>query len=532
MAAKRRHYEAVPKPGPGAHAAVYLRYSSDKQNASTLEKQRRLCGEGIGAEEWVMAREFAEPETTAKSDEIAHRPQFAALLDAAARHEFDVVVVESVDRWGRAESVFWESLKRLDQAEIYWTTVTAPVYNSVSIKQEGFDLAFAISVGMAASYSRTVSRKSAAGMRTQALKGYHHSKFPYGYCRSDPEVDERGRLLRRRMVPDPETFPNLAIIADLRLKGWGSKQIAAQVCISPSLVNHILVNQSYAEFTPGSGLGTVTTKDGDIVQGLHPAAWSQETWARIQQMTAELRGKPRAAAHWHRSYPLGGLMRCSACGRRMIAHTKHANKQNGRKQYRYYDCYDHDRPHCLAPRTNVPCAIAEDIFGTLLAQLAEHADWQHALEQYLDEDQPAPPSNADQRRAIERQMSALDAKLDMGRIDTDAYRRDMRSLQTQLATLPTDAQEKRNAAIAGASRIVDVATGWQHADMEQRQEMATLLIQPLGLVWDHLTQSFLAVRPHEEFAPGFAVALGWESYGGWLTAPGGAWRPQREGESA
>lgn len=524
MARKRRHFEAVPQPPAGARAVLYLRYSSDKQQGSTLEKQRMLCQERITAEGWQVVREYVEPETTAKSDEIAHRPQFAAMLTSAARHEYDVAVVECVDRWGRAESVFWESLKCLDQADVYWTTAVAPVFNSVVIKQEGFDLAFAVSVGMAASYSRMVSRKSSDGLRSQALQGYHHSHLPFGYMRSDPQVDGAGRLLRRHMVADPQTFPLLADIADLRTRGWGSMQIGDAVHLPPSHINRILTNKSYVEFAPGCANGTVATRDGVEVEGVHPAAWSRETWQRIQQMNAHLYGKPRATAQWHRAYPLGGLMRCSVCHRRMIAHSKHAAKPEV-KIYRYYDCYDHDRVRCPSPKTAIPCDIAEAAFGRLLVRLSEHVDWQRELLRYLDEDpRPAHPT-ADQRHTLERQMAALDAKLDMGRITPEAYRRDMRTLQATRATLPPDETDRRDTALAGAARIVDVATGWQHATAEQRQEMATLLVQPLGLAWDHATRAFIAIRAHAEFVPGFAVALGWETSGEWLVTPGQTWQP-------
>ncbi len=533
MAKKRRHYEAVPPPGPGARAALYLRYSNPKQNGTTIAKQRRMTQALVETHGWVTACEYAEPETSAKNDTIESRPQFAALLAAAARHEFDVVVVECIDRWGRDTGVFYTALSLLDRANIHWTTATAPIYNSVTIKQEGFDLAFAISVSMAAASSRLTSRKVVDGMRTSALKGYHHSSLPYGYLRSAPETDAAGKLLRRTMIPHPEQFPCLATIAELRLLGWGSMEIGNEVGIAPSLVNRILVNETYVEFAAGAGYGTVITPDGERVQGLHAAAWSHETWARLRQMTEQLYGKPRATAHWHRVYPLAGLLQCRVCGRRMIARSKHASaKKEPGKIYRYYDCYDHDRAKCPAKPSAVPCAMAEDAFGALLGALAGRTDWQTALEAYLEEDPRPMPPTADHRATLTRQMAALDAKLDVGRIEPEAYRRDMRALQAELAALPSEASDTRAAALAGAARMVDVATGWVHGDLAQRQEMATILVQPLGLIWDHATRAIVAIKPHSEFVPGFAVALGWDAHGQWLAAPDGAWEPASERESA
>ncbi|HKD76437.1 MAG TPA: hypothetical protein VKB76_13120, partial [Ktedonobacterales bacterium] len=77
------------------------------------------------------------------------------------------------------------------------------------------------------------------------------------------------------------------------------------------------------------------------------------------------------------------------------------------------------------------------------------------------------------------------------------------------------ADESRTAEV-GAAKLIDVATAWNDAASEQRQQMATLLIQPRGLAWQHRGKQIIAVKPYEEFVAGFTLALGWKRQGLWL----------------
>jgi site-specific DNA recombinase len=516
---QRRHYEHVPKPGPGAHVVLYLRYSHIKQGGNTIEKQRRLCHEFAAKQGWIIVAEYVEPATTAKDDEIDTRPQFRQLLADAQAGQFAAVIVESIDRWGRSETAFYLSLAILDKANVYWTTAVEPIYDSAAKKGEGTSLTFGLTVGLASAYSMQLSRKVTAGMRTQALQGYHHSSLPYGYMRSEAVLDTAsGKIQRRTMIPDPETFPNLGRIAELCLLGWGAIRIGEAVGLPPSRVVGIMANKTYVEFRPGCGHGTIITREGEEVEGLHEPAWTQETWTRMRQMVAERHGRPRATANWRRAYPLGGLLRCVDCGLQMIARTKHhLTRQGERTTYRYYECYDHDRPKCPSGVAGVNCATAENVFGALLRPLAALEDWQEALETYLAETVAEVPDLTRQIQDIQERMERLDAKLDMKRISIVAYRQQMAQWQIDLRALQAqESHEERDAARSGTQRLIDIGSAWEDATAEQRQQMATLLIQPRGLIWQHRGRQIIGIKPFEEFVAGFTLALGWRRHGLWL----------------
>ena len=57
---------------------------------------------------------------------------------------------------------------------------------------------------------------------------------------------------------------------------------------SKDTIRAIRLNWYHREFAAGSGKGTIRTPDGQLVQGLHVAAWSWELWRRIDEATARL----------------------------------------------------------------------------------------------------------------------------------------------------------------------------------------------------------------------------------------------------
>jgi site-specific DNA recombinase len=91
-------------------AATYSRYSSDQQRASSVVDQRRNCQRRAVAEGWSIVAEFAD-EAISGSDN--RRPQYLAMLQAAARKEFDILVVDDLSRLTRDSVEQETTLRRL-----------------------------------------------------------------------------------------------------------------------------------------------------------------------------------------------------------------------------------------------------------------------------------------------------------------------------------------------------------------------------------------------------------------------------------
>ncbi len=88
--------------------ALYARFSSDLQRAASIEDQFRNCRKRADAEGWSIVAEFAD-EAISGSDN--RRPQYLAMLQAAARKDFDILIVDDLSRLTR-DNVEQETMMR------------------------------------------------------------------------------------------------------------------------------------------------------------------------------------------------------------------------------------------------------------------------------------------------------------------------------------------------------------------------------------------------------------------------------------
>ena len=76
-------------------AAIYARFSSDRQRDASIEDQVRICEDLIRRQGWQVGPVYVD---RAQSGSLASRSGYRALRDAVPRKQFEVVVAESLDR--------------------------------------------------------------------------------------------------------------------------------------------------------------------------------------------------------------------------------------------------------------------------------------------------------------------------------------------------------------------------------------------------------------------------------------------------
>ena len=87
------------KPQPQAPRAVtYCRYSSTQQRESSIVDQQRNTHARAKAEGWTVVHDFAD---AAISGSDSSRPQYQAMIAAARRHEFDILLLDDLSRLTR-----------------------------------------------------------------------------------------------------------------------------------------------------------------------------------------------------------------------------------------------------------------------------------------------------------------------------------------------------------------------------------------------------------------------------------------------
>lgn len=161
--------------------ALYARFSSDLQRATSIEDQFRNCRKRADTEGWEIVATFADQ---AMSGSDASRPQYQAMLAAAARGEFKVLVVDDLSRLTRDAVECERVIRRLEFSGIR-IVATSDGYDSTSKARKvhrGFKGL------MNEIFLDDLRERVHRGLSGVAMKHYWTGGRPYGY-RLIPVVD-------------------------------------------------------------------------------------------------------------------------------------------------------------------------------------------------------------------------------------------------------------------------------------------------------------------------------------------------------
>lgn len=92
-------------------AALYARFSSALQRATSIEDQFRNCRKRAELEGWAVSATYSD---AAMSGTDANRPQYRAMLEAATRREFDVLIIDDLSRLTRDAVECERAIRRLE----------------------------------------------------------------------------------------------------------------------------------------------------------------------------------------------------------------------------------------------------------------------------------------------------------------------------------------------------------------------------------------------------------------------------------
>lgn len=267
------------------HPAGYLRVSSDEQTGNlSLPTQRRAIVDYCARQDWPEPVIYEDAGKSAFNDDLARRPQFAALVSAceAARH--DVVIVTDLDRLARNTSLALLVADRLTRAG---TTIISLNQNGSFETPDG-RLFYTLSSGFAEFASSQIARKTRAGLDHIRASGGYVGGLPFG-ARRDASY---------RLVVDEERASDLALLLELAAHN-SYNRVAEEL-------------NRRAVRPPKRARAWRDTTVRSVV--LH-ATWLLEQPGRWPALAASALSRPRLArgsgAKTQRT--LTGLMRC-ACG--------------------------------------------------------------------------------------------------------------------------------------------------------------------------------------------------------------------------
>ena len=496
----------------------YVRRSSEMQKDNySIDAQKRAIREACKIRGLPEPIFFEDDERSARGEQIANRPDFKRLLDFVQANPGKVIVfVHTLDRWSRNVMVTLQSFRMLSQSHTAFVSLSEHIDYSTP---EGM-LQLTILAAFAAYFSDMLAKHTSKGKSERAAQGLYNGDVPFGYCWTGPKSPPEF---------DPEEFPGLRMIGELRMQGKTAEQIADAVnaagyrtgskrfgdrLFTIDTINAITRCEFYAAFEPGDDRGTVVYKDQRF-RGLHLAAFTYEEWQRIRIGTRLNYKAPQRSEQPHRTYEFSGYIVCVHCGLNLRCRGASANVD-----YAYYKD--------MAKARGLPCPaggflqVRTDLviaqFGDLLQGLKLPTYWREIVRESMLE---AAKKTGLDLEAMEREKERLRLKRGRilkqhreGYIDDEEFEGEMAAVELALKALdvPEINGVRLEDVILAGERLPGMAALWSVATVEERRDMVSHILELQGLHYDVESKEIAAITPRPDFLPVLRLLQGVVEY--------------------
>jgi len=494
-------------------AASYARYSSDLQDASSIDQQRRKCRDRAAQEGNEILPEF-EFCDEAVSGTKRERVGLNAMLEAARDGRFQTLYFESLSRLARESVITMPVLKELVSVRRIRIVSTSEGIDST---QQHWDLMATMLSWQHEQYVKTLRTSVLRGQEEAVLKDWSVGDYPFGYT-SEPvpgtESARRGRHPRPRMrVMILEEHAQWVrqifkwFVEDARTLDWITRELSRQKVpkdhrsTTPGwhhdMVKRVLRNQKFIGIWPwGKKTNVRNPLTGDIKQELRPEGDSGKQvrerpqlriiddityfraqalldescarWNEVRKVDGTLKGsKVDSLSSRHL---LQGLFRCGSCGR-----TFQVSGGGGK----YLGCSGYKSGLCRC-KTRLPRRVAErKLLATITDELFSQRDW---LDAAVDEAVKAWNLNQSQEpselTAIEHDLVLLEQKIarlidavERGESDGPELSNRLRQRQKD----KKDMENKQACLLATTSAPTDPPTrAWMETKLRRMEEVLSL----------------------------------------------------------
>ncbi len=150
--------------------ALYARYSSDQQSASSIDDQFRICREQAARDGWQIIGTYKDAAISGSS--ITLRPGIQQLIQDAQAGRFSIILAEALDRVSRDQADVATLYKHLQFAGITLVTLAEGEISELHVGLKGT---------MNALFLKDLAKKTHRGMRGRVEKGKAGGGLCYGY---------------------------------------------------------------------------------------------------------------------------------------------------------------------------------------------------------------------------------------------------------------------------------------------------------------------------------------------------------------
>lgn len=327
-------------------AAIYARYSTDKQTESTIKDQVRVCTERAAQEGMRVVETYKDQGISGAA--IANRPGVLRMIEDGLARKFEVLILSDASRLSRSTADLSRTVERLVFAGIR----VIAIQDGGDTQREGWEIVFGFAGVMGQMFRRIISVKTRDAMMSRAKTKRTTGGRAYGYVPASQtaagivEVHPReaevvrdifaryaegascltiARELNSRKVPSPGSSWKRE---ERRASEWMNSAIRAMLQ-NPLYKGVVVYNRSEWRKNPTTGERkrierpskewiTHTDESLRIV--------SDDLWSRAQRATRKsLDTYSRIADPNDRAvYLLSGFLVCSVCGANYIMADKRA----------------------------------------------------------------------------------------------------------------------------------------------------------------------------------------------------------------
>jgi site-specific DNA recombinase len=155
-------------------AAIYARYSTDKQREASIEDQYRNCERHAEREGWTITKRYEDRGVSGSKND---RPGYQQMLADAKAKAFDVVIVDDLSRLSRDDVETKQAIRRLK----FWGLRVVGVSDGFDTGSKGYKIQAGVRGLMNEIYLDDLREKTHRGLTGQALKGNNCGGRAYGY---------------------------------------------------------------------------------------------------------------------------------------------------------------------------------------------------------------------------------------------------------------------------------------------------------------------------------------------------------------
>jgi DNA invertase Pin-like site-specific DNA recombinase len=484
-------------PPTSKRVAAYLRVSSEEQLAGfSLDAQARAIAEYCRERDSQIIACYRDEGKSARTDDLAKRPEFRRMLADAENGMFDIVIVHKLDRFARNRRVAFEAFERLSKAGVGFVSLQEHLDYSTAAGQ----LMLTMLVGLAAFYSDNLAGETAKGKRERKAQGLYNGLLPFGVTKGAeglPVLDRVPRLHVGETSYAVVPAEGLQLAFELAASGKPDREIAKALnaagyrtsgnrganLFSKDTVRRILTNRFY--------LGELPDGEGGRVPGRHGALIDPALFAQAQRARDANTQRPLRVAQGASPWALSGVATCS-CGASMRAYGRSGGK-------RRVQCVGRtERGECDEP--TFFAHIVEDQIGELLQQFVIPASDRDRLYTAWRRSQRHAVDIVAERVRLTRKLDRLKRLYVEGDMDDAEYRAQKTTTAAALAALPED---QGNPDEAVGRRLMaflgDLASAWQVATAAERNKIARQLF--VEVIVENRTA--VAVVPRPDVRPFF-----------------------------